>query len=686
MLTSYSNLSSPDEQLSTDLQTCIEAVSLIEREQDQIRKEIDLETNVTRRDLLWWEHDFIKVYIERAAIVAERRLEYLDSLNTDAKREEELRTCERDVVHWFQYWAWSLDPRVTALPVVPFYPFNFQEDTIRELDQLILVRRTDAVLDKSRDQGASWIAIDLSVHHWRFIPFFQALFGSYKEELVDSLKEPDTLLEKVRFQLRRLPAWMLPRGFKMTEDAGYMKIVNPEQGSLIAGAAPTVNFGRAGRYSVVWFDELAAWRFAGYPQWTAASQSARCKIAISTPKGKANKFSDLRHSGKVKVISLHWKRHPFKDDRWYQGQSLSMDPVEIAQELDIDYEASQPGRIFPMFHEVFHVITWSEFKAVYGVDHIPATWNLARAQDVGTSDGHPNVTAWVARPRKNDKWNDTLFFYREFVAPTHWSSGQIAEGDWDPKTKQLIEPGIWQREKPLKENDRMSFSLLSWEAKSEKRTYSQDCKRYPLHFTNIEKPNPNGGIAEMRNLMTLLSEPNPFVRDPRTGEHLFGRTRFIILVDDAQGELMVDPADGENLMRAGAIDEKGHVRARFELPLYHYPVSEKDKPVAKRAPFKRDDDWIDDARYICRKWGPPAAEQTTRERIEEALPDSLKTENLPQPAEIEAMTTGQREELMAVLMARDREVKKAEKKLESKGKAQHWRRKRGGQNKRPRRG
>jgi hypothetical protein len=674
-LTGYTNLASPDEQLLTDLQSCITATGIIEREQEIIRRAIDLETNVVKRDLLWWEHDFIRAYVERAAYVASVRLDYLDSLDTEEKRNAELELCERDVVHWFQYWAWGLDPRVTALPVVPFYPFKFQEAAIRKLDEWILIKRTNGVVDKSRDQGASWMAVDLSVHHWRFIPYFQCLFGSYIEDLIDSKEEPDTLLEKVRFQLRRLPSWMLPRGFSMREHGGYMKIVNPESGSLIGGAAPTINFGRAGRFSVIWFDELAAWRFGGYPQWTAASQSSRCHIAIFTPKGKANKAAELRFSGNVEVMSLHWKKHPLKnkDDRWYKGQALSMDAVEIAQELDIDYEASQPGRILPMFNEAFHVITWSEFKAVYGVDHIPVTWNLCRAQDVGTSDGHPNVTAWAARPRKNDKYNDTIFFYREFVAPLEWSIGQIAEGDWDTRTKQLLEPGIWQREKPLKENDRMSFSLLSWEAKSERRTYAIDCKRYPIQFTNIPKPDPNGGIAEMRNLMNLLAEPHPFVVDPRTGEHLFGRPRFILIVDDEQGKLFVDQ-DGETLLREGAIDEKGHARARFEIPQYHYPVTEKDKPVAKRVPFARDNDWLDDARYICRKWGPPSAEESKREKIEAALPEGLQTQNLPTPEEVAAMTEGQKQEFMALLMSRDREARKAEQKLEAKP-ARHWRRK-----------
>ncbi len=671
--------SDPDELLRADLERCINATSLIRSEQAHIRRAIEEETHPVKRDLLHWQYDHVALYLEWASRNATARLRYLDRINTEEKQRAEIRKCKADPVHWFNAWAWSLDPRVHVQPVIPMVPFTFQKEFIRELHNIITVKRTDLSLDKSRDQGASWMLTLMAAYYWLFLEYCQILFGSYKEELVDSKQRPDTLLEKCRIQLRRTPKWMLPPGFDFRQHAGYMKIINPLTEALIEGAAPTEDFGRAGRYTFVVLDEHAMWRFGGYPQWAATSQSSPCKISVATPKGKANKQSDLRHSGTVRHISLHWKRHPWKDGRWYAGQALSMTAEEIAQELDIDYEASQPGRIFPFFHEAYHVITWSEFKRVYGVDHIPTTWNLGRAQDVGTSEGHENTTAWVARPRKVDKFNDTLFFYRSFRAPTDWTIMEIAEGKWD-KWNKLVAPGMWQREKTHKEADRFTLSLLSWEGESELRTYGRDCKRYPVKFDRIKKPGPNEGISEMRNLMQILPEANPFVIHPRTGKALMGRTRFVIVVDDPQGELMVD--DDGYLFRTPATNDDGQIRPRYEIPLYHYPVTEKDKPVGQRKPFKRDDDWIDDARYLCRAWGPVPAEATTREKIENLLPESLQSVNLPPPEQIELMTEQEKLDHVRLLQARDRAAKAAERKLEETGNgvAHHWRRHRPGIN------
>jgi hypothetical protein len=649
-----------DELLIADLERCAMARPLIAPEQARIKEEIEIEPNPVRADYLRWQHDHVEHYINWAARNAEARLSYIAKLKTVEARATEVALCQFDVLHWFRAWAWTMDPRMPVLPVVPFVPFRFQCETITWLDTLIRVRHSDGMVDKSRDQGASWTATALSVYYWRFVAYAQILFGSYKEELVDSKEKLDTLLEKCRFQIRRLPTWMAPSGFDSRKDMAYMAITNRESGALIAGAAPTENFGRAGRYTVIWLDELAAWRFSGYPQWTACSQSAQAKIPISTPRGKANQQADLRFSGKMPVKSLRWQEHPWKDQRWYEGQTLTMSDQQIAQEIDINYEASTPGRIFGMYHEAFHVITWSEFKAVYGVDHIPLRWNLGRIQDVGTSEGHEPTTDWFARPPENDKLWDTIFWYRSFVAPVSWSVGEIGEGKWGPG-KKLLEPGIWQKEKPLKEKERMRFSLISWEAESEVRSYARDCKQYPLSFSRHEKPSPIAGIAQAQTMMRLLPEPHPFVKDPRTGKPLFGRPRAILIVPDAQGALNVD--DEGYLSRTPPVDDEGLINPRTEFVGYRWKVEmSPDKPVPVRVPFKRDDNSMDNFRYVCRRWGPPPAELTRRERVEQNLPEQLRSANLPPPEQRASMTG---EEISALMNARMAAVAKAEKDLDA---------------------
>lgn len=653
-----------DDLLRSDLARCIAAPALIPSEQARIQEEIALENNPIRRELLAWQRDHVEAYILWAAKNATARLAYLDAINTPEKQAAECEKCEHDLLHWFRAWAWSLDPRMTALPVVPFVPFKFQTDALGWLDNLIRVRHSDGLIEKARDQGASWMAVLLSVYYWLYVSYAQILFGSYKEELVDSKQNLDTLLEKARFQIRRLPAWMLPFAFNVKNDMRYMSIPNPSTGALISGAAPTENFARAGRYTVIFLDELGAWRFAGYPQWTACSQSSPSKIPISTPRGKANQFADLRFGGKMQIKSLKWEAHPWKDARWREGQSLTMSEQQIAQEIERNYEASQPGLIYPGYHEAYHVITWSEFEAVYGVRHIPTRWKLGRIQDVGTSVGHEPTTDWFAKPPEGDKLWDTVFWYRSWVAPVDWDVGTIAEGLWGANKKLLV-PGIWQREQPQKEGEgRMTFSDISWEGESERRSYEK-CTRYPISFARIKNPGFNEGIAQMRTLLTLQPEPHPFTKHPRTLEPLFGRPRMVLLVDDDQAQLIEDQEGFLSRTPATAPDDgtiNSLMNPRFEFPLYHNKLqAEPGKPNLVLRPYKKNDNSMDNGRYAARRWGPVNAEMTRRERIENKLHESLKARNMPTPGQQQKMSDG---EYSALTVARLRAIARVEKEID----------------------
>lgn len=673
-----------DDQLYLDLQTAWQSRKKIGPEQRRLQILIDrakAEGNTVKAAAHQWQFDTVAAQLTRASDIAAERLHHLAvvEMGGAAGMKQELLKCKGDTLYWFKWWAWSLDPRQDApLAITPFVPFPFQENYLRWLKDIVFVERTSGMVEKTRDAGATVGFLLWVVKQWLFRDHFSAFLTSATEDLVDSQKDPDTLFEKVRFQLRRTPSWMLPVGFKLKRDMPYMQINNPHTGGSITGGAPTMNVGRQRRRTVVLKDESASWPYGGYPQHTSLSQTSRSTIDVSSVKGEANKFAELRRAGKTPCFVMDWWDHPWKDERWFNALSHgyvgpAMDSIQIAQEILRDYRASMPGPIFPEFSEPWHVITWSDFEAVYKVRHIPTTWNLARAQDVGTTgpEQHPNVTAWCARPPLNDRLSDSLFFYREFVAPTKWSNRDIADGKWGMDGK-LTEPGIMQREMPLRESERMTLSLISWEGESERRTYAQDSGKYRIDFARIQRPGPNDGIAQARNLISLLPEAHPFVHHPRTGDPLSGRPRLYFIVADDQGELFEN--DQGQLMRRPALNEDGLARARFEMPRYHYPVTEKDKPVGKRKPFKRDDDFIDDLRYICRAWGPPVAEESIREQIENLLPDSLKSANLPAIAADTEMDLG---EWSMMMDQRDKAAARIEREL-GEQEAMHWRRRQTG--------
>ena len=48
-------------------------------------------------------------------------------------------------------------------------------------------------------------------------------------------------------------------------------------------------------------------------------------------------------------FKLHWSEHPFYDQQWYDQQCVKDSPEVIAQELDISYNTSVRGRVYPEF-------------------------------------------------------------------------------------------------------------------------------------------------------------------------------------------------------------------------------------------------------------------------------------------------------------------------------------------------
>ena len=74
----------------------------------------------------------------------------------------------------------------------------------------------------------------------------------------------------------------------------------------------------------------------------AVSENTEVVFWTSTPKGKANLFAKKRFSGRIPVFRFHWSDDPRKDQEWYDRKKAKLEPVVLAQEIDIDYDASDP--------------------------------------------------------------------------------------------------------------------------------------------------------------------------------------------------------------------------------------------------------------------------------------------------------------------------------------------------------
>jgi len=243
-------------------------------------------------------------------------------------------------VEWMSEWGMTFDPRNVerGIPaVVPFILFPKQEAFI----DWVVERwrgRQDGLAEKSRDMGVSWLCVGIAVWMWLYQPGTVIGFGSRKEEYVDKIGDPKSLFWKVRQFISLLPVEFRPVGYDEGKHAPHMRILNPETGSAIVGEAGD-NIGRGNRTSIYFKDESAYYEHAAAVD-AALSQTSNCKIDVSTPNGAGNPFHAKRHGGKIPVFTFHWRDDPRKDDAWYQKQIDTLDPVIVAQEIDINYEAS----------------------------------------------------------------------------------------------------------------------------------------------------------------------------------------------------------------------------------------------------------------------------------------------------------------------------------------------------------
>ncbi len=282
--------------------------------------------------------------------------------NDPVLRETERELVYLDPLRFFKYHAWTHDPRPGILrlygltdPTLPFLLFPFQEEFVRKLISKI-EKGEDILAEKSRDMGVSWLIVTAIV--WCFIKPISGqdfLLGSRKFELVDKKGAQDSLFEKARFNLYRLHRSLMPQGFNSDKHDNVGFILNPETGSFLKGEANNANFGTGGRYKASIMDEFAKWEETDEQAWTSMGDATPCRIPVSSPWGLGRKFAQLRFSGAVEVLTLHWTLHPLKaaglyhDEAgkprspWYDSECARRrdDPeANIGQELDINYLTS----------------------------------------------------------------------------------------------------------------------------------------------------------------------------------------------------------------------------------------------------------------------------------------------------------------------------------------------------------
>lgn len=271
--------------------------------------------------------------------------------NADAELQRAIRqVCERDPVRFMRDWWFTYDPRLIEIPgvklpaYIPFEPFARQVELF-EWTQWLLREGLDGVFEKTRGVGGTNSYAALAGHGLLYRPGFSAAFTSRTTELADTLRDPRSILEKVRIGIRRLPRWLIPDTFDPGTGLSHKRLTHGAIGSsVIAEGGDYAGTGDRKTLRVV--DEVATIPRVDLLEGAVVTAQRTC-VWMSTPKGMNNGFARLRFSNRLPVFTLRWQDDPRYDDAWYEQEAGKLDPVVAAQELDLDYHANAVGVVIP---------------------------------------------------------------------------------------------------------------------------------------------------------------------------------------------------------------------------------------------------------------------------------------------------------------------------------------------------
>lgn len=292
----------------------------------------------------WMAPDYDPIYRERR-----KTLEFV-RLDGDVGWNRMFRFYKGHPIEAIEDWLVTFDPRKASdgLPsYMPFMLFPKQREFVLWLRDRF-ERKEEGLVEKSREVGASWVCLAFAWWLWTFHSGVKISFGSRVERDVDRIHDADSLFEKFRIMMRRLPRELQPTDWDEREHAPFLRLINPENGNSITGEGGR-NIGRGGRSTIYFVDEAA---FIEYPDDVdkALSENTSCKIYVSTPNGTGNPFYRKRFGGHIPVFTLKWTDDPRKNDDWYQKKVLLLEPETLAQEVDLDYEASAGDTVIPAAH------------------------------------------------------------------------------------------------------------------------------------------------------------------------------------------------------------------------------------------------------------------------------------------------------------------------------------------------
>ncbi|MFH1739632.1 MAG: hypothetical protein ABIH23_11540 [bacterium] len=259
---------------------------------------------------------------------------------------------------WINNFVWTHDPRLLQYgmnPLIPLVLFPKQQEFLLWLDDNYRGKNRSSqpmLVEKSRGWGVTECCCSYDVNLWRYSPGYKVTWGSRTVDLVDTLKNPDTIFARLRRIIYNLPKRMRPTGYDAQSNQFdlHLRIINPDNDSVIVGEGGD-NMGAGGRSSAYRIDEKSLVEHQDLVD-AAVSYNTNSQLDIGTPNPTGmDSFYKKRMSKNVKIFTCWWYHDPSKtlkwaenrpddDSAWYKHEELTRDPQLLASQVNINYTSS----------------------------------------------------------------------------------------------------------------------------------------------------------------------------------------------------------------------------------------------------------------------------------------------------------------------------------------------------------
>lgn len=358
-------------------------------------------------------------------------------LRAAAEHDRGLQEHERDksahsCAYWLTVWNAFFDPRHRVTPVgefggpTPAILYGYQVGVLDWLDARMKADKfqgredNDGVISKPRDMGISWLLAADDVHRFVFEENYNALYMSYREDLVNG-PTPRSAFWKMMFLLGHrntsptgMPVWMRPAGFDPIRHYTSERIENPDNGSFIEGESTTKRSARGSRYSKITLDEHAFMSNGGVI-WANATYATDHRISSSTENlDYGSHHRDLWQGRKkdpatvASVLELDWWQRPEFDQDWYDREQKQAEREgtiqEFRAEVDRDPFAARSSEwYYPLARELTEYSETNPTGQLGDFPYDPDGGEVACTIDPGAKD--PTAILWVQHVPNTPYWN-----------------------------------------------------------------------------------------------------------------------------------------------------------------------------------------------------------------------------------------------------------------------------------------